>query len=98
MRIANPFFMITHVIGSLHEADVGWQSADTIKLNFRFWARAGKLRLTSMSRHRPHDRLRPKSAIETHAPQQLPALFDHLVGAQQERFRYREAPPWRLCD
>jgi hypothetical protein len=28
---------------------------------------------------------------ETHAPQQLPALFDHLVGAQQERFRYREA-------
>ena len=24
-------------------------------------------------------------------PQQLPALFDHLVGAQQERFRYREA-------
>jgi hypothetical protein len=25
------------------------------------------------------------------APQQLPALFDHLVGAQQERFRYREA-------
>jgi hypothetical protein len=28
---------------------------------------------------------------ETHAPQQLPALFDHLVGAQQERFRHREA-------
>jgi hypothetical protein len=28
---------------------------------------------------------------ETHAPQQLPALFDHLVGAQQVRFRYREA-------
>jgi hypothetical protein len=28
---------------------------------------------------------------ETHAPQQLPALFDRLVGAQQERFRYREA-------
>jgi hypothetical protein len=28
---------------------------------------------------------------QTHAPQQLPALFDHLVGAQQERFRYREA-------
>ena len=24
-------------------------------------------------------------------PQQLPALFDHLVGAPQERFRYREA-------
>jgi hypothetical protein len=52
--------MITHIIGSLHEADVGWQSADTIKLNFRFWARAGKVRLTSMSRHRQHDRLRPK--------------------------------------
>jgi hypothetical protein len=33
--------MITHIIGSLHEADVGWQSADTIKLNSRFWARAG---------------------------------------------------------
>jgi len=30
----------------------------------------------------------PKSA---QAPQQLPALLDHLVGAQQERFRYREA-------
>jgi hypothetical protein len=28
---------------------------------------------------------------QTHATQQLPALFDHLVGAQQERFRYREA-------
>jgi hypothetical protein len=28
--------MITHIIGSLHEADVGQQSADTIKLNFRF--------------------------------------------------------------
>jgi len=28
---------------------------------------------------------------QTHAPQQLPALFDHLVGARQERFRYREA-------
>jgi hypothetical protein len=37
MRIANPFIMITHVIGSLLEADVGQQSADTIKLNFRFW-------------------------------------------------------------
>jgi len=36
MRIASPFIMITHIIGSLHEADVGWQSADTIKLNFRF--------------------------------------------------------------
>ena len=24
-------------------------------------------------------------------PQQLPALFDHLAGAQQERFPYREA-------
>src|SRR6267154_6260678 len=68
------------------------KTADTIKLNFRFWARAGKLRLASMSRHRQHDRLRPKSAMmETHAPQQLPALFDHLVGAQQERFLYREA-------
>jgi hypothetical protein len=28
---------------------------------------------------------------ETHAPQQLLALFDHLLGAQYERFRYREA-------
>jgi hypothetical protein len=28
--------MITHVIGSLRKADVGWQSADTIKLHFRF--------------------------------------------------------------
>jgi hypothetical protein len=28
---------------------------------------------------------------QTHAPQQLPALFDHLVGTQQERVRYREA-------
>jgi hypothetical protein len=28
---------------------------------------------------------------QTRAPQQLPALFDHLVAAQQERFRYREA-------
>jgi hypothetical protein len=28
---------------------------------------------------------------QTHALQQLPALFDHLVGAQQERFRYRGA-------
>jgi hypothetical protein len=28
--------MITYVIGSLHEADVGWRSADIIKLNFRF--------------------------------------------------------------
>jgi hypothetical protein len=36
MRVANPFIMITHVIGSLREADVGQQSADTIKLNFRF--------------------------------------------------------------
>jgi hypothetical protein len=27
----------------------------------------------------------------THAPQQLPALFDPLAGAQQERLRYREA-------
>jgi hypothetical protein len=25
------------------------------------------------------------------APQQLPVLFDRLVGAQQQRFRYREA-------
>jgi hypothetical protein len=32
-----------------------------------------------------------KCREETHAPQLLPALFDHLVGAQQERFRYREA-------
>jgi hypothetical protein len=29
--------------------------------------------------------------LQTHAPQQLPALFDHLVGAQHEQFRYREA-------
>jgi hypothetical protein len=52
MRIANPFITITHVIGSLRgihdfgptlglfsrvrKADVGQQSADTIKLNFRF--------------------------------------------------------------
>ena len=36
MRVANPFIMITHVIGSLREADVGLQSADTIKLNFGF--------------------------------------------------------------
>jgi len=36
MRIASPFIMIIHVIGSLREADVGQQSADTIKLNFRF--------------------------------------------------------------
>jgi hypothetical protein len=28
---------------------------------------------------------------QTHAPQQLPALFDQLVGAPQEPFRYREA-------
>ena len=28
---------------------------------------------------------------QTHALQQLPALFDHLVGAQQERFRDRQA-------
>ena len=70
MRIASPFIMITHIIGSLHEADVGWQSADTIKLNFRFLGAPGEVRLTSMSRHGQHDRLRPKSAIETHAPQQ----------------------------
>jgi hypothetical protein len=36
MRIANPLIMNTHVIGSLREADVGYQSADTIKLTFRF--------------------------------------------------------------
>ena len=36
MRITDPFIMITHVIGSLRKADVGWQSADTIKMNFRF--------------------------------------------------------------
>jgi hypothetical protein len=36
MQIANPFINITHVIGSLREADVDWESADTIKLNFRF--------------------------------------------------------------
>ena len=36
MRIGNPFIMITHVIGFLREADVGSQSADTIKLKFRF--------------------------------------------------------------
>jgi hypothetical protein len=36
MRIANPFVMITHVIGSLPEADIGQQSADTIKLDFSF--------------------------------------------------------------
>ena len=34
MRAANPF--ITHVIGSLREAEVGWQTVDTIKLHFRF--------------------------------------------------------------
>jgi hypothetical protein len=28
---------------------------------------------------------------QTHAPQQLPALFQSLVGAPRERFRYREA-------
>jgi hypothetical protein len=36
MRIANPFITITHVIGSLRESDVGKQSADTTKSNFRF--------------------------------------------------------------
>jgi hypothetical protein len=36
MRIANPFIMIAHVIASLREADVGQQSADTIKFDFRF--------------------------------------------------------------
>ena len=63
MRIANPFIMITHVIGSLREADVGWQSADTIKLNFRFGRaqRRGPLCLD-----RQHDRLRPKSANRRH--------------------------------
>jgi len=39
MRIASPFIMITHIIGSLREADAGQQSAGTIKLNFRFCAR-----------------------------------------------------------
>src|SRR5882757_9960635 len=39
--------------------------------------------MTASVRKVPHE--------ETHAPQQLPALFDHLVGAQQARFRYREA-------
>ena len=34
MRIAGPFIMFTHVIGSLCEADVGRQSAATIKLSF----------------------------------------------------------------
>jgi hypothetical protein len=34
MRAANPF--ITHVIGSLRESEVGWQTVDTIKLHFRF--------------------------------------------------------------
>jgi hypothetical protein len=34
MRTANPFF--SHIISSLCEADLGWQSADTSKLNFRF--------------------------------------------------------------
>src|SRR5882672_7502161 len=92
MRIASPFIMITHIIGSLHKADVGWRSADTIKLNFRFWARAGEVRLTSMSRHRQHDRLRPESAVKRlmHRSNYL-LYFDRLVGAQQERFRYREA-------
>jgi hypothetical protein len=47
MRIANPFIMIAHVIASLHEADVGQQSADTIKFGFRFrfpWALRTTLR------------------------------------------------------
>ena len=34
MRAANPF--ITHVIGSLRDSEVGWQTVDTIKLHFRF--------------------------------------------------------------
>jgi hypothetical protein len=32
---------------------------------------------------------------ETHAPQQNPALFDHLVGAQQERFRDGQSERFR---
>jgi hypothetical protein len=58
-----------------------------------FNARNGNVRFCPKSRRRQIDPLRPKSACqeETHAPQQLPALFDHLAGAQQERFPYREA-------
>jgi hypothetical protein len=49
-------------------------------------------------RFTPDEQTSPSASIrsekcqeETHAPQQLPALFDHLAGAQQERFPYREA-------
>jgi hypothetical protein len=91
--------MITHIIGSLHEADAGWQSADTIKLNFRFWARAGKLRLTSMSRHRQHDRLRPKSAMKRLMHRSNYLLYSITWSARSRNDSGIVRPaPWRLCD
>jgi hypothetical protein len=72
--IADPFLVITHVIGSLREADVDWQSADTIKSNFRFGARHGEIRFTSMSRNRQRDSSRPKSAQELTRPEAEQAI------------------------
>jgi hypothetical protein len=44
------------------------------------------VRSTPMSRHRQLDRLRPKSAMNRHSP-----LFNHLVSAQQQRWRYLQS-------
>jgi hypothetical protein len=44
-RIADPFIMIIHGIGSLPEADMRWPCAETIKFDFRF--RCPRLSMTT---------------------------------------------------
>jgi hypothetical protein len=71
MRIAHPFIMIAHVIGSLCEADVGRQSAGTIKLGFRFRCRGAPQR-------QPHAHAAASAATSHTSPTATAIRPDHI--------------------
>ena len=69
MRVANPSITITHVIApcvsaqhSRCEADVGSQSAATIKFGFRFRREIHEARVLMMSRDKPPQKIASFSA------------------------------------